>query len=88
MPAGLIGETAAVAIYEMTDDDLRAVPTTTFSARGIRERDDLQRLLRARIEIVAADVLVIAEEFGDFEGRGEESTCSGWGVTGASWLSS
>lgn len=82
MPAGLIGETAAVAIYEMTDDDLRAVPTTTFSARGIRERDDLQRLLRARIEIVAADVLVIAEEFGDFEGARRRIDLLGLGRDG------
>ncbi len=36
---------------------------TTFSAAGLRERDDIQRLLRENIDTVASDLLVIAEEF-------------------------
>jgi len=56
-----------MAFYEMTSVSLRKIPATTFSAAGIRERSDLQRLLRDQIGIVAADTLVIAEEFGDWE---------------------
>lgn len=32
------------------------------------ERTDLQRALRARIHVIVKDVLVVAEEFGDFAG--------------------
>lgn len=56
-----------MAFYEITQDFLRRVPDTTFPAAGIREREDLQRLLRAQIDIVAKDVLVVAEEFSDWE---------------------
>jgi hypothetical protein len=56
-----------MAFYEMTSDRLREVPETTFAAAGIRERADLQRLLRAQIDIVAKDTLVIAEEFGEWQ---------------------
>jgi len=56
-----------MAFFEMTADCLREIPATTFAAAGIRERTDLQRLLRDQIGIVAADTLVIAEEFGDWE---------------------
>jgi len=57
-----------VAFFEILPNCLREVPDTTFAAAGIKERDDLQRLLRNQIEIVAQDTLVIAEEFGDWEG--------------------
>lgn len=53
--------------YEMMADCLREVPATTFAAANIRERADLQRLLRNQIEIVAEDTLIVAEEFGEWE---------------------
>jgi hypothetical protein len=33
-------------IYEITSDHLRQIEETSFSAAGVRERADLQRLLR------------------------------------------
>jgi RecB family endonuclease NucS len=51
----------------MTDAAITAVPPTSFSAAGIRERADMQRLLRAHIDIVAPDTMVIAEEFGSWD---------------------
>ena len=56
-----------MAIYEMLDGELKQISETTFNAEGIRERDDLQRLLREQIDIISADTLVIAEEFGEWE---------------------
>lgn len=56
-----------MAIYEMTDDRLRALEETSFNLVGVRERSDLQRLIRDHVEIIAPDILVIAEEFGDWE---------------------
>ena len=56
-----------MAIYEITSDQIRPVTETTFSTAGVRERADLQRLLREQIQIVSPDTLIIAEEFGDWE---------------------
>ncbi|MCU1621296.1 MAG: hypothetical protein JWL79_141 [Frankiales bacterium] len=56
-----------MAIFEMTQKRLEPVARTTFAGVQVRERDDLQRLLRDQIEVVAGDVLLIAEEFGNFD---------------------
>jgi len=56
-----------MAIYEITKDSLLALPTTTFSAQDIRERYDLQRLLRTHIEAIAPETYVLAEEYGEWE---------------------
>jgi len=54
-------------IYEMTADRLRPIAETSFGSAGVRERADLQRLLRTQIDVVSADLLVIAEEFCEWE---------------------
>lgn len=56
-----------MAIFELTPNRIIAVEQTTFGAAHVRERDDLQRLLRENIEVIAPDLLVIAEEFGEWE---------------------
>lgn len=56
-----------MAIYELTADKLEKIPETSFALEGIKERDDLQRLLREQIEILALDTMVISEEFGEWE---------------------
>lgn len=54
-------------IYELLQDKIRGIEPTTFGAAGVKERGDLQRLLRKQIEVIAPDTLVIAEEFGEWE---------------------
>src|SRR4051794_3124202 len=54
-------------LYKMTQSAITPVALTNFGAAGVRERGDLQRLLRENVEIVAPDCLVIAEEFGAWE---------------------
>lgn len=54
-------------VYKISPDRIEALPETTFPERGIRERGDLQRLLRANIGVVAPDVLIISEEFGEWD---------------------
>lgn len=54
-------------IFEITNDAIRRIPETSFGIAGIKERGDLQRLLRGQIDVVSPDTLVIAEEFGDWE---------------------
>ena len=56
-----------MAIYELTNNTIRPIQQTTFSDARIRERRDLQRLLRDQIQIISPDTLVIAEEFGEWE---------------------
>jgi hypothetical protein len=56
-----------VAIHELTHDDLILLETVTFASQNIREREDLQRILRVHIGAVAPDTFVIAEEFADWE---------------------
>ncbi len=52
-----------MAIFEITDVAFRPLAETTFEQERFRERDDLQRLLRDNIAILATDILIIAEEF-------------------------
>ncbi len=56
-----------MAIYEITADQIRKIPETTFSLSGLRERYDLQRLLRSQFDVISPDTLIIAEEFGDWD---------------------
>jgi hypothetical protein len=56
-----------MTLYRVSPDKLEAVPDTTFAAENLLERKDLQRLLRQNISVLGANLLVIAEEFGEWE---------------------
>lgn len=56
-----------MALYEIQIDKLSPVPTTTFVAEAILERKHLQRLLRADTAPLGEELLVLAEEFGNWE---------------------
>jgi hypothetical protein len=56
-----------MAIYEIKSDGIVKIEETSFGKVGLRERQDLQRLLRNQIEVISADTLVISEEFGEWE---------------------
>ena len=56
-----------MALYEITDTGLDVREPAAFAPLGLRERQDLQRLLRDRIDVLDQDLLVIAEEFGEWE---------------------
>jgi len=55
-------------IFEMTNLAFRALDRSSFADLGVRERDDLQRLLRTQIDVIGDDLYVVSEEFGDWEG--------------------
>jgi hypothetical protein len=55
-------------LFRVTSDALVPVKQTTFGAERLQERRDLQRLLKNNIAAIDEDLLVLAEEFGDFEG--------------------
>ena len=54
-------------LYEMTADAFRPISPASFAELKVRERDDLQRLLRSQIEVLGDDLYVLTEEFGDWE---------------------
>lgn len=54
-------------LYEVTEQGLKAHAPGAFAALEMYERDDLQRLLRDEISALDEDLLVIAEEFGNWE---------------------
>jgi hypothetical protein len=54
-------------LYEITTELIQSLEETSFAKAGLRERSDLQRLLRDKIDVISPDTLVIAEEFGDWE---------------------
>lgn len=56
-----------MSLYRVTPDKLESVPRTTFAAESLLERKDLQRLLKRDISPLGDDLLVIAEEYGDWE---------------------
>src|SRR5258708_37076859 len=56
-----------VMLFDMTDGSLSLVPATTFAAEGVLERLHLERALRTHIQILGDGLLVVAEEFGDFQ---------------------
>ncbi|MBL8854422.1 MAG: hypothetical protein JNK57_10660, partial [Planctomycetaceae bacterium] len=54
-------------LYEMTNDRFRPIDEASFTELKIRERDDLQRLLRSQIDVLGDDLYVLTEEFGEWE---------------------
>ncbi|MDH5572919.1 MAG: hypothetical protein OEY89_14230 [Gammaproteobacteria bacterium] len=56
-----------MAIYQIDNNEIVAIKETSFAERGLKERTDLQRLLKKQVDIISPDTLVIAEEFGEWE---------------------
>ncbi|GHJ56367.1 hypothetical protein Nm8I071_56740 [Nonomuraea sp. TT08I-71] len=54
-------------LYEIDGEGLRRHDAARFAALGLYERNDLQRLLRDDIAVLSPDLLVVAEEFGNWE---------------------
>lgn len=55
-----------MAIFEINNDKLNEIKTT-FQSEKFYEKYDLQRLLAKQIELLSADILIISEEFCDWE---------------------
>ena len=56
-----------MAIYRLIDDRLEPLTQTEFAEEGVRERQDLQQLLKEKIEVISPDTLVLSEEFGGWQ---------------------
>ena len=56
-----------MAVYRVDEDKITPFEATTFKAQGLKERDDLQRLLKKHIDVISPGTLIVAEEFNDWE---------------------
>lgn len=54
-------------LYQISSGKLAALPSTSFVAERLKERRDLQQLLRSDISVLGDDLMVVGEEFGDWE---------------------
>ncbi|WP_321532378.1 hypothetical protein [uncultured Desulfuromonas sp.] len=59
-----------MALYQITEDSLCPLSTTSFQQENLWERRDLQRLLKANFEAISTEIMVIAEEFGEWDQSG------------------
>lgn len=56
-----------MALFEMSEKGISRINQTTLAAHGLTERYDLQKCLRDQIEIIDDDLLVVSEEFCNWE---------------------
>ena len=56
-----------MAIYEFNEGGIKRLRKTTFADQGIRERQDIQPLIRDQIEVITDKAMVIAEEFDSWD---------------------
>ena len=58
-----------MAIYKLMNDKkrLHEVDQTSFGTEGVLEREDLQRILRDQPEVLENGLLIVSEEFGDWQ---------------------
>ena len=54
-------------IYRIDNKKIIRIERTTFAQQGLRERNDLQALLKSQIDVISPDTLIVAEEFGEWE---------------------
>lgn len=56
-----------MSIYRIEKEQITPINRTTFGSEGLKERQNLQQMLKTQIDIISPDTLVVAEEFGDWE---------------------
>src|SRR5690606_19495594 len=56
-----------MTIYRLENDALVQLPQTSFDRLGLKERTDIQRILRDHVEAISPGTMVLAEEYGDWE---------------------
>ena len=54
-------------LYELTSDAFRPISQASLADLKVRERNDLQRLLRKQIDVLGDELYVLTEEFGDWD---------------------
>ena len=73
-----------MAIYKMVNgkEGLAKVDQTSFGDEGVLERQDLQRILRDQPDVLEEGLLIISEEFGDWQDSNRKMDLLGLDATG------
>lgn len=56
-----------MALFKIQGDSISAIERTSFAQQNIKERSDIQKMLKQKIDIISPNTLVVAEEFGNWE---------------------
>lgn len=57
-----------MTLFKISDNQLTRVEPTTFKAERILERKNLQKMFRENIDAIVPNVMVLSEEYGNWEG--------------------
>jgi hypothetical protein len=63
-------------VYEVNEGKLTAANPTRFYIEGLRERQDIQRMLRDQIAVLGEDLLVLSDEYGGWIDSNRRMICS------------
>ena len=56
-----------MSVYKVTPEAVEPLRETSFEAENLYERQDMQRLLRDRPDVLEEGLFILAEEYGDWE---------------------
>lgn len=56
-----------MALYKIKNSKIQKIDRTTFANQNVKERDDLQKMLKKQIDVISPDTLIVAEEFCEWE---------------------
>ena len=56
-----------MSVYRIAGEGLEPLRETSFEDEHILERDDIQRMLRDRPNVLEEGLFIVAEEYGDWE---------------------
>ena len=71
-----------MAIYKMNSDALEEIPATSFAQENIREREDLERLLRDRPDAIEEGLFILSDQFSRWQGSGRSIDLLGLDAAG------
>ena len=54
-------------VYRVTEEDFEPLDKTSFEAEHLLEREDIQRRLRDKPEILEEGLFILAEEYGNWD---------------------
>lgn len=57
-----------MTLFKVSGNDLQIVQRTSFEAESILERENLQQMFRSNIDAIVPNAMVLAEEYGNWEG--------------------
>ena len=59
-----------MSLYKLLDKDLESLQKTDFHQENVLERRDLQSIFKKKIGVIAPDIMVISEEFSEWDESG------------------